>query len=98
MFFRTSNCTKLLRNSWSDLFVLGLAQCKEELHLNSILTAIADQFKEVAALDQVSISRVRQVTQAVCKIKEFVTVNARMEMDDKEFGLLKLIAIFGSGI
>eukprot|EP00092_Neocalanus_flemingeri_P035078 GFUD01038172.1.p1 GENE.GFUD01038172.1~~GFUD01038172.1.p1 ORF type:complete len:415 (-),score=103.89 GFUD01038172.1:137-1381(-) len=93
---KTSNCTKLLRNCWSDLFVLGLAQCKNDLHLTSILTAIAAQFKEVAALDRVSVTRVHQVTQAVCKIKEYVTAITRLEMDDTEFGLLKVIAIFGS--
>ena len=94
---RTSNRTNLLRNSWSDLFVLGLAQCRDDLHLSSILTAIAAQFKDVAALDRMAVTRVRQVTQAVCKIKEYTTALARLERDEMEFGLMKAIAIFGAG-
>jgi hypothetical protein len=96
--FRTSNCTNLLQNSWPDLFVLGLSQCRDDLHLSSILTSIAAQFKDVAALDRVAVTRVRQVTQAVCKIKEYTTALSRLEMDEMEFGLMRVIAIFGSGI
>ena len=79
------------------MFVLGLAQCRDAMHLSSILTAIAAQFKDVADLDRVALTRVRQVTQTVCKIKEYTTALARLEMDDKEFALMKVIAIFGSG-
>ena len=52
----------------------------------------------MAALDRVAVTRVRQVTQAVCKIKEYTTAMAKLEMDEVEFGLMKVIAIFGSGL
>ena len=52
----------------------------------------------MAALDRVAVTRVRQVTQAVCKIKEYTTALAKLEMDEMEFGLMKVIAMFGSGI
>ena len=86
-----------MQNSWSDLFVLGLSQCQDDLHLSSILTAIAAQFKNVAALDRVAVTGVHQVTQAVCKIKGYTTALAKLEMDEMEFGLMKVIAMFGSG-
>jgi len=93
---KTSTQVRLLRNSWSDLFVLGLAQAKKQLHLDSILTAIAAQFQEVASLDRVALPRVRQVTQAVCKLKEYVAALDRLKLDSREFGLLRAIAMFGS--
>lgn len=93
---KTSTQVRLLRNSWSDLFVLGLAQAKRQLHLDSILTAIAAQFQEVASLDRVALPRVRQVTQAVCKLKEYVAALDRLKLDPREFGLLRTIAMFGS--
>ena len=52
----------------------------------------------MAALDRVAVTRVHQVTQAVCKIKEYTTALAKLEMDDMEFGLMRVIAMFGSGI
>lgn len=87
---------RLLRASWSDLFVLGLAQTRDQLHLDSILTAIAAQFQEVATLDRLALPRVRQITQTVCKIKEYVTALDRLKLDQQEFGLLRTIALFGS--
>jgi hypothetical protein len=93
---KTSTQVRLLRNSWSDLFVLGLAQSRRQLHLDSILTAIAAQFQEVTSLERVALQRVRQVTQAVCKLKEYVTALDRLNLDHREFGLLRIIAIFGS--
>jgi len=93
---KTSTQVRLLRNSWSDLFVLGLAQARKQLHLDSILTAIAAQFQEVANLERVALPRVRQVTQAVCKLKEYIAALDRLKLDHREFGLLRTIAIFGS--
>merc|ERR1719220_77606 len=45
-----SNQRKLLRQSWSDLFVLGLAQVSQEIHLTNILSAIADNIQTISAL------------------------------------------------
>ena len=89
---------RLLAGCWPDLFLLGLAQFQDTLHLSSILAAMAGQVKDVAAQDRVEVSRVRQVTQAVCKIKEYTTALARLHMDDMEYALMKVIALFGSGI
>ena len=93
---KTSTQVRLLRNSWSDLFVLGLAQSRSQLHLDSMLTAIAAQLQEVVTLDKVELPRLRQVTQAVCKLKEYVSALDRLSLDPREFGLLRTLAIFGS--
>jgi len=93
---KTSTQVRLLAGCWPDLFLLGLAQFQDTLHLSSILAAMAGQVKDVAAQDRVEVSRVRQVTQAVCKIKEYTTALARLHMDDMEYALMKVIALFGS--
>ena len=87
---------QLLRQSWSDLFVLGLAQVHQEIHLTTILTAIADNIQAITALDEATLSRVKLVTDTVAKIKEYLTALTKLDMDSQEFGLLKIIAIFGS--
>ena len=94
---RTSTQVRLLAGCWPDLFLLGLTQHQDNLHLSSILAAMAAQVKAVSTVDRVEVSRVRQVTQAVCKIKEYTTALARLNMDDTEFALMRVIAIFGSG-
>jgi hypothetical protein len=93
---KTSSQVRLLRAAWPDLFVLGLAQTRTQLHLDSILTAIAAQFQEVVGLERVALPRVRQVTRAVCKLKEYVTGLDRLRLGPREFGLLRTIALFGS--
>ena len=86
----------MLRQSWSDLFVLGLAQVHQEINLTTILSAIADNIQTITALDEATVSRVKLVTETVAKIKEYLTALTRQDMDSQEFGLLKIIAIFGS--
>lgn len=93
---KTSTQVRLLAGCWPDLFLLGMTQHQATLHLSSILAAMAAQVKAVATVDRVEVSRVRQVTQAVCKIKEYTTALARLGMDDMEFALMRVIAIFGS--
>ena len=79
-----------------DLFVLGLAQCHKSLHLDSILSAVAENVATVAEMDKSIVSRVRLISQNICKLKEYITAINKLELSDVEFGLLKVIAIFNS--
>ena len=92
----SNNQTKLLRRSWLELFVLGLAQAQTNLRLDEILAAVVDNVKTVADMDRSSLTRVRQVTQNICKLKEYVTAINKLELSSIEFGLLKIIAMFNS--
>lgn len=92
----SNNQTKLLRRSWLELFVLGLAQAQTNLRLDEILAAVVDNVKIVADMDRSSLTRVRQVTQNICKLKEYVTAINKLELSSIEFGLLKIIAMFNS--
>jgi len=91
---KQSNQKKLLRQCWSDLFVLGLSQVSQQVSLSTVLTAVADNIQTMTGLDKSSLCRVRLVTQTVAKMKEYVTALTRLDLDDQEFGLLKIIAVF----
>jgi len=87
---------KVLCKSWCDLFILGLAQAKQDVHLDSILECVCAQFESVVALERVSVARVRAVTANLTKVKEYMSALARLDLDSTEYALLKAVAIFGS--
>ena len=86
-----------MRNAWSDLFVLGMAQCAGAMNLQSILSAIVAHLQNSVAQEKLTAQRVRQVTTTICKVQEYVRAMAKMNIDDQEFAYLKAIALFGTG-
>jgi hypothetical protein len=69
----------------------------QEVQLDSILEAVCAQFEAVVSLEKVAVSRVRQVTATITKVKEYVTALDRLALDGAEYALLRAIAIFGAG-
>lgn len=86
-----------MRNSWSDLFILGMAQCAASMNLSNILSTIVSHLQTSVQQEKLSAQRVRQVTTTICKVQEYVKAMTRMAIDEKEFALLKLIAVFSTG-
>ena len=86
-----------MRNCWSDLFVLGMAQCSEKMNLTAILTGIVTHLQTSVATDKLSAARVKQVSTTICKLQEYVRAIKRLNLDDHEFAYLKTIALFGAG-
>lgn len=87
----------LVRNAWSDLFILGMAQCSEAMNLQNILTAIVRHLQSSVAQEKLTVQRVRQVTTTICKVQEYVRTMRQMNIDDHEYAYLKTIALFGAG-
>ena len=48
-----------MRNSWSDLFLLGLVQCRAQLSLPSLLSALASQLSLWLEQDRLPLHRCR---------------------------------------
>ena len=88
----------LVRNSWSDLFILGMAQCSSTMNLSNILNTIVSHLQTSVQQEKLSAQRVRQVTTTICKVQEYVKAMTKMAIDEKEFALLKLIALFSAGM
>jgi len=86
----------LVRNSWSDLFILGMAQCSATMNLSNILNTIVSHLQTSVQQEKLSAQRVRQVTTTICKVQEYVKAMTKMAIDEKEFALLKLIALFST--
>ncbi len=88
----------LVRNAWSDIFVLGLSQCSSTMNLPNILSAIVNHLQTSVAQDKMTAQRVKQVTTTICKVQEYVKSMTKMNIDDREFAYLKTIALFGAGM
>jgi len=85
----------LVRNSWSDLFVLGLAQCSGLVSVPSILSLIVSHQQNRLTRDN-KLLNIRDITATICKIHEYVLALDKLKITDKEFAYLRAIALFGA--
>lgn len=84
----------LVRNAWCELFALGLAQCSQVMSLGTILTAIISHLQSSVQQDKLSPQRVKQVTDHICKLQEYVGTMLRLQVDEHEYAYLKAIVLF----
>lgn len=86
----------LLRNCWSELFALGLAQCSQSLSLSTILSALISHLHASIAQDKMSATKVKQVTDHIVKLQDFVTTMTRLHVNEHEYAYLKAITLFSA--
>jgi len=91
-----SSKIKLMTKCWTDLFILGLAQSNKEVSLYKILEGVCSQFEKISSLERIDVTRVKQVTSTLTKIREIVEGLEKLDLDSTEFALLKAIALFGA--
>lgn len=84
----------LLRGAWCELFALGLAQCSQVMNLASILSAIVTHLQSSVQQEKLSLVRVRQVTEHICKLQDYVSIMLRLQVDEHEYAYLKAIVLF----
>lgn len=65
VFGRMETQVALLRACWTELFVLGMAQCSQNLSLPSILSSIINHLHNSVAQDKISAHRVKLVRSQV---------------------------------
>ena len=92
-----STQVSLLRNCWSDLFILGLAQCKDQLSLSAVLTVIASDIQNCLGQDSLSLTRTRQLVNTLAKIKKIVHRFEELALEPEEYSYLRLCSLFGPG-
>ena len=85
-----------MRNSWSDLFVLGLAQISGQVAIPSLLSIIVSHQQNRLARDNTPIN-VKEVTASICKIHDYVQTLSKLNLTQTEFAYLRAIALFGAG-
>ena len=93
-----STQVSLLRNSWPDLFILGLVQCRDQISLPDVLIAIALHVQNCLGQDSLSLARTRQLVNTLAKIKEIVNKFEELALEPEEFSYLRLCSLFGPGI
>jgi hypothetical protein len=67
------------------------------MNLSNILNTIVSHLQTSVQQEKLSAQRVRQVTTTICKVQEYVKTMSRMNIDAREFALLKAIALFSTG-
>merc|ERR1719232_390685 len=85
----------LVRNSWSDLFVLGLAQISSQVSVPTLLSIIVSHQQSRLARDNTPIN-VKEVTASICKIHDYVQTLSKLNITHTEFAYLRTIALFGA--
>jgi len=96
--FKDMSCStqvSILRSTWADLFILGLAQSGQLLPLSDIISAIVSHLQTYLAMDSVSLSRIRQLVNTLTNIKNIVNRISDLSMDQEEFAYLRLSILFG---
>ena len=86
---------ELVRQSWSSLFILGLAQISSQVSIPSLLSLVVSH--QQARLSHDPSVNVKDVVETVCKIHRYVNTLGRMELTDKEFAYLKAIVLLSDG-
>ena len=94
--FRYETQVGLVRNSWSDLFVLGLAQISGQVSIPTLLSIIVSHQQSRLARDNTPIN-VKEVTASICKIHDYVQTLSKLNLTQTEFAYLRTIALFGAG-
>merc|ERR1719347_1349921 len=96
--FKEMSCStqvSILRSTWPDLFILGLAQSGQLLPLSDIISAIVSHLQTYFAMDNETLSRIRQLVNTLTNIKKIVNRISDLSMDQEEFASLRLSIIFG---
>lgn len=85
-----------MKGCWAELFTLGLAQCSQSLSLSTILSALISHLHASIAQDKMSASKVKQVTDHIVKLQDFVNSMNRLHVDEEEYAYLKAITLFSA--
>ena len=84
----------LLRSSWVNLFIIGLAQCKDQINLGNLLEIITTNLQNHVSENTVSLSRLRHLTNTLAKLKDITNKLEEIDLDDVEFTFLRLCSVF----
>ncbi|XP_063220484.1 nuclear receptor subfamily 2 group C member 1-A-like isoform X2 [Bacillus rossius redtenbacheri] len=88
--------TALVRGCWTELFTLGLIQCSDVISLPAVLSTIINHLQVSFIQEKISTQQLKQVTDHVFKIQEYLGGMTRLHVDEHEYAYLKAIALFST--
>ena len=102
--FRILECTDqlvLLQSTWSDLFMLGVAQCSSFFPLSPLLTLAAVHMESTEGnqvhQSTVTLKKDQNLVEMIMSVKDLLFSLEKLELDLAEYALLKAIVLFNSG-
>lgn len=90
----------LLQSTWSDLFMLGVAQCYSSFPLSPLLTLAAVHMEQNGSnQDHKSTPMTKEpsMLDKIMSVKELLFSLEKLDLDSVEFAFLKAIVLFNSG-
>ncbi|KAL4227065.1 Nuclear receptor subfamily 2 group C member 2 [Mactra antiquata] len=86
--------TLLVRNCWSGLFTLGLAQHADTMSLSTMLMAILNHLQSTVETDKPSGDRVKSVIEHILKLQNYIQKMQSLQVDNQEYAYLKALLLF----
>ncbi|KAK2701273.1 hypothetical protein QYM36_020062, partial [Artemia franciscana] len=81
----------LLRNSWAEMFILAMAQRQEELSVHGSLMTLLGHLQTLPNLEFPE--RIKELSKEIVKIYDIVANCVKLELDDSDYGYLKLVVL-----
>ena len=84
----------LLQSTWSDIFMLGVAQCANSFPLSPLLSLAAVHMKNNEGIED---QKRPNMLEKIMSVKDLLFSVEKLELDCVEFALLKAIVLLNSG-
>ena len=91
----------LLQSTWSDLFMLGVAQCSSSFPLSPLLTLAASHMEQSeGGGDRKSPVQTKEpnMVEKIMSVKDLLFSLEKLELDSVEYAFLKTIVLFNAGM
>ncbi|XP_025417738.1 nuclear receptor subfamily 2 group C member 1-A [Sipha flava] len=86
----------LLKNSWSQLFILGLSQCSQVLSLIPVLSSMITHLQNEMTHNSANSIKAKELIDYLNRIQDYVTEMENIDMNEVEYAYLKLISLFNT--
>lgn len=91
----------LLQSTWSDLFMLGVAQCSSSFPLSPLLTLAAVHMERSECSEDhksPAFPKEPSMLEKIMSVKDLLFSLEKLELDSVEYAFLKAIVLFNSGM
>ncbi|XP_055594193.1 nuclear hormone receptor HR78 isoform X2 [Uranotaenia lowii] len=86
--------SELLRQTWPELFMIGLAQSSGQLSFNTIMLALIQYMKTLILNKKYGNDVINYLIKYVLLIQEFVSELQKLNLTDQEYAYMRLLCVF----
>lgn len=98
--------TELIKRSWAELFIIGLAQVQKKLAISTILSTFVTQIKTTIIsngsgggptdiFNKVGTTeKIKKSSEHILRLQSFLRTMSSMDVDDYEYAYMRLICLF----